>query len=67
MLKRKLRKPIMQVEGNVTYNYKYCHKAYALTVELVCFTDLNEKQFENFLDGRYTRQQIERFEIYGMF
>jgi len=48
-------------------NYKYCHTAYALSVEIKFFTDLNYKEFENFCDGKYTGEQIEKFEMTGRF
>jgi len=64
------RKPIIMAEGSESLmlcNYKYCHIAYALSVEIKFFTDLKYKEFENFLDGKYTGEQIEKFELTGRF
>jgi len=65
-----IRKPIICAEGSeelMLCNYKYCHIAYALSVEIKFFTDLKYKEFENFCDGKYTGQQIEKFELTGRF
>lgn len=57
----------MQVEGNVTHNYRYCHTAYVLNIPIKCYSDLDERQFKMLCDGKFNREQIVRFEIYGMF
>jgi len=65
-----IRKPIICAEGSdelMVCNYKYCHIGWALSVPINFFTDLKYKEFENFLDGKYTGQQIEKFELTGRF
>ena len=64
------RKPIIMTEGSeglMLCNYKYCHTGYALNIEIKFHTDLTYTQFENFCDGKYTGEQIERFELTGRF
>lgn len=62
------RKPIMKYKDeNNGFRYKNCFTAYCLGVELEFETDLSELEFSDFLDGRYTREDIERFEMCGKF
>ena len=60
-------KPIMQVKENATYKYKNCFKAYALNVPILFVTDLSKKEFYSLLDGKYTSEQIQRYEETGSF
>ena len=64
----KIRKPIMQFKGSDSgFKYKNVFTAYALNVPLEFETDLSKMQFNRFLDGKYNRMQIEKFEMTGRF
>lgn len=62
------RKPIfIEYKGNETKHYKYIRTGYILGVGIKFLTDLTEKEWENFLDGKYTMEKINRFELTGTF
>ena len=67
IIRIKQRKPIIQIEDSVTFDYKYCHVGYVLNVPILCYSDLNERQFEMLCDGKFNRKQIEKFEMTGKF
>ena len=58
---------IKDSDNNCGFKYKNTFTAYALNIPLECETDLSIKEFENFLDGKYTGKQIKRFEMTGRF
>jgi hypothetical protein len=60
-------KPIIQVKENATHKYKNCFKAYALDASILFVTDLSKREFDNLLDGKYTTEQIQRYEETGNF
>ena len=63
-----MRKPIIQEKGNGhCFKYRNCFVAYALNVPIEFETDLSRWEFNRFLDGKYNRKQIERFEMTGRF
>lgn len=64
------RKPIIcckDSEEAKMFKYKNCFVGWALNIPIDFMTDLNREQFNGLLDGKYSGQQIERFERYGMF
>ena len=64
------RKPIICAENSIELNflnYRNCFIAYVLDIPIKFFTDLNYKQFCEFLDYGYSFYKINKFELTGRF
>jgi len=61
-------KPIMKCVGEENgFRYKYIRKGYCLNIPIKFNTDLTRKQWDKYLNGEYTLNQIRQFELTGMF
>lgn len=70
MIINRKRKPIICAkDSDVAKMFKYnnCFVGWALDIPIDFLTDLNYKQFEDLLDGKFNGMQIEKFERYGRF
>lgn len=68
-----MRKPIIQCvntanSNNLKFTYKYIRNGYVLgDIPIPFYTDLNQKEFDNYLNGKYSMNDIQNYELYGTF
>lgn len=63
----KTKKPIIMM-GESQFKYKYIRTAYLMgDIPIQIQTDLKQQDFEKFIDGYFTQEQVDRFELTGSF
>lgn len=56
-------KPLVQVQGSGNFQYRNNFTAYILgDIPIFFETDLDEEQFTKFIDGEYSKEEIETLE-----